>query len=44
MTTILLPVSSVNYELPRLLKEVYEELEEAVVAVAERRVNVGLRQ
>jgi transposase-like protein len=44
VATILLPVSSVNYELPKLLKEVYEELEKSVVTLAERRVNVELRQ
>jgi transposase-like protein len=44
VTSILLPVSSVNHELPKLLKEAYEELEEAVVDLAERRLNVELRK
>lgn len=44
MTTILLPVGSVNYEVPALLKELHEDLAKTVVALAERRLNAELRR
>lgn len=44
MTTILLPMGSVKYDLPALLKELHEDLAKAVVAMAERRLDAELRQ
>lgn len=44
MTSILLAVGSVNYELPRLLKELHEELADGVVVLAEGRLNVEVRK
>lgn len=44
MSTILLPVGAVKYELPTVLKELHESLAQAVVAYAERWLNVELRK
>jgi transposase-like protein len=44
MTTIFVPAGIVKHELPRLLKELHENLAEVVVAYAERWLNAELRR
>ncbi len=44
VTGILMAVGGVNYELPRMLKELHEELAEGVVALAKGRLNVEVRK